>query len=131
MGTMANGHQLEEMIRDKVERGVLPRTLLTRVGGGLGAGELCSACGKPVTDREPIVHGSGVDLHGEQVVRFHIECYYLWVEANRKRPTRASNSHATEKKPSQVTAKIASGAAEGREPGRVTAADSPSQPEAQ
>jgi len=98
MSAMTNGHQLEEMIRDKVTRGLLPRAMLPKLGGGLGSGELCSACGQPVTDREPVVHGSGIDLHGEQLVRFHIECYYLWVEANRKRPTRASNPHAPDQK---------------------------------
>ena len=89
MKTTVNGHQLKEMIRDKVARGLLPRAPLPKTGGALGRGEPCSGCGQPVTDREPVVEGTVSDLNGEQIIQFHIECYYLWVEANRKRGTLA------------------------------------------
>jgi len=84
-----------------------------------------------VTGQEPVVDGSANDLHGEQTIQFHVECYYFWVEANRKRPTRAGNSQATDQNGSQVNGRVPPSAVEDVDAAPVVRVADSSSPEVQ
>jgi len=86
------------LIRDKLDRGLLPVYPIPRFWGRAGKGELCSACEEPVGPFEPLIEGTGDEdagarpwaaeslYHGASI-QFHIECFFLWARARRHVPS--------------------------------------------
>jgi hypothetical protein len=69
-----------QKIRDKVERGALPRTPPARMFAGYGRGELCGGCDHPIQPDDieyEFVNG--------KMIRMHIGCAALWQAERRRR----------------------------------------------
>jgi hypothetical protein len=71
---------LADLVRKKVNAGVLPLDAPVKTWICLGSGRLCAACGKAIhfTEYEPQYTGN------RAAVRLHVGCHALW-EAERRR----------------------------------------------
>ena len=72
---------LAEMVRGKVDGGVLPLEAPVKLWAGKGRGAPCTACDEPIlrtqAEYEP-------QYDGRAPIRLHIGCHGLW-EAERRR----------------------------------------------
>jgi hypothetical protein len=66
---------LRTIIRGKLVDGRLPLTAITRVWGGYGNGEECTACELIIRKDQFVMEGMG---ETKTPVQFHLECFYLW-----------------------------------------------------
>lgn len=74
-------HELElrKTALERMERGLLPRTIPKTIWAGGGSGQPCSLCDQVIagTDMEyelPEPDGGG----GQRIVRLHLRCHALW-----------------------------------------------------
>lgn len=79
---------LRAIARERIAKGQLPCERSSRIFGGLGSGQLCSLCDKPIA-RYQVEYE--IELK-EATFRFHTICHYMWelecanVESSRKNP---------------------------------------------
>ena len=74
---------LADIVRAKVERGVLPLETPPKLWVGIGRGEVCTACEKPILPAQSeyeVEHGDG-----RAPIRLHIGCHGLWQAELRRR----------------------------------------------
>ena len=71
---------LADLVREKVDAGVLPLEAPAKIWICLGSGRLCAACGQSIlfTEYEPLYNDN------RAAIRFHAGCLGLW-EAERRR----------------------------------------------
>jgi hypothetical protein len=71
---------LADLVRKKVNAGVLPLDAPVKIWICLGSGRLCAACGKAIlfTEYEPQYNDN------RTAIQFHVGCHALW-EAERRR----------------------------------------------
>ena len=72
--------ELRMTIREKLERGALPREKCQVTWFGPGAGDACVACGREISRH-------GIECECEQavggVLRFHQSCFAVWDDERR------------------------------------------------
>jgi hypothetical protein len=74
---------LGDVIRDKLDAGLLPRQPAQTASRAYGDGQPCSACGVTIL---PVQAKYELDLHdGSTTYRFHLGCYGLWQAECRRR----------------------------------------------
>jgi hypothetical protein len=74
---------LAEIVRKKLDAGVLPRDQPLKVWAGIGSGKRCSACETPIPHSRTEYEAEYYDAR--PAIRFHAGCYETW-EAERSRP---------------------------------------------
>jgi len=79
---VAMSKSLAEIVRDKVDSGVLPLDAPVKLWAGLGSGQRCSVCEQPILAAQAEYEPQYDD--GRAVIRFHAGCHGLW-EAERRR----------------------------------------------
>jgi hypothetical protein len=73
--------RLVEIIRDKLDAGLLPRRQTVKTWAGYGRSQPCSACDAPILPTQTEYEFDG---GARPAYRFHVGCYGLW-EAERRR----------------------------------------------
>ena len=71
---------LRILIRTKISDGRLAVDYVPRMSSGVGRGEPCLACDRPITELQMLMHGLLIEP-ATQMLRFHVRCFYLWEEA--------------------------------------------------
>jgi len=74
---------LAEIVRGKVELGVLPLETPPKLWVGIGCGETCTACEKPILPAQSEYEVEYGD--GRPAIRLHIGCHGLWQAELRRR----------------------------------------------
>ena len=73
---------LAEIVREKIDSGILPRDQPVKLLAHEGHGEPCTACEQPIfasqIEREPQYEGRGP-------IRLHVGCHGVWEEERRRR----------------------------------------------
>lgn len=75
--------QIRVKVRDKLERGVLPREKCLVTWFGRGGGDPCEACGEPVTPEQiecECEHPRG------HTIRLHQGCFVIWESERQEAP---------------------------------------------
>jgi hypothetical protein len=67
---------LADIVRDKVERGLLPRHNPGGAVGTAGSGEPCSACELAIVPADTEL---AFELPNHDVLRFHFACCTVWL----------------------------------------------------
>ena len=68
---------LRLIIRGKLADGRLPLNSISRIWGGPGKGESCSACDGIVTKGEFVIEGISLAV-GQRPLQLHVRCFWLW-----------------------------------------------------
>jgi len=71
-----------DLVRDKLDSGLLPHDGATTLWAGIGSGRTCSLCEAPILITEMEYELEYDD--GRRVILFHVSCHGLW-EAERRR----------------------------------------------
>jgi hypothetical protein len=69
--------KLRALARERVERGLLPRTKAARTWGGRGRGLLCSLCDTPILETEPEMELE-YEAPESHSIHFHLQCLSAW-----------------------------------------------------
>ncbi len=73
---------LRTLIRQKLGDGRLPFNSVPRFWGGPGDGEVCDACGKPITKQQLVMEGIASILSDrpkeKKPVQLHVTCFQIW-----------------------------------------------------
>jgi hypothetical protein len=67
---------LAEIVRDKLDAAVLPVDRPVKLWAGLGTGELCTVCERPILPAQAEYEPQYDD--GRPTIRLHMGCYGLW-----------------------------------------------------
>jgi hypothetical protein len=87
--------ELEHVARERIDEGLLPRTLPRRVWGSpRGAGELCSLCDRAISPYQSVL-----ELDGRPELQFHVACHAIWEQECRARARRAGQAQRTAESP--------------------------------
>jgi hypothetical protein len=77
-----------ETVREKLHAGVLPLDDPLKVWAGIGSGDACSACEKPILRAQTEYE---VQYYDERPpIRLHVECYGVWEVERRRRRHRSA-----------------------------------------
>jgi hypothetical protein len=75
---MSDQEDLQEVIRQKILAGDLPKEHCRMTWYGPGKGAICVACSRPITSADVEVE---CDLTRGGTLRFHRQCYEMWSAA--------------------------------------------------
>ena len=67
---------LRDVIRQRIQDGRLPRTLLIELGHGQGIGQACDACGSIIAHNQRMTVRMSAD--DWRTLRFHDDCFQMW-----------------------------------------------------
>jgi len=62
-------------VRQLIDNGRLPAVIPKRILAGYGAGDLCTACGQPITNTQVVYDIEDDRCHGRPI--FHMRCHAL------------------------------------------------------
>lgn len=79
---MAIAKKLSDIVREKIDAGVLPLDSPVKLWAGLGSGKLCTLCEQAIHPGQPEYEPQYAD--GRRVILLHAGCHGLW-EAERRR----------------------------------------------
>ena len=83
---------LRNLIRSKLESGLLPYNSIPRVWGAPGNGETCDGCDLIVAPPELLIEGIALSGDGQNAsnavdrrkpLQLHVTCFYLWDQERR------------------------------------------------
>ena len=74
---------LRTLIREKLRDGRLPLDM-TRLWGGPADGELCDACGQPITKQQLVMEGMSNRTKDAKPIHLHVTCFQIWEVEKRK-----------------------------------------------
>jgi hypothetical protein len=77
---------LRNLIKCKLESGLLPYNSIPRIWGAPGTGETCDACDRAVEQHEMVMEGislaDGVEARHvsdrRRPLQLHVRCFYFW-----------------------------------------------------
>ena len=73
---------IAEMVRDKLDTGVLPLEVPARIWAGQGTGLACEVCEQPILETE-IEYEAQYEEH--HAIRLHSRCHTVWRQEVRRR----------------------------------------------
>jgi hypothetical protein len=74
---------LAAMVREKLHAGALPLDQPLKVWAGIGGGEPCTVCEKPILGAQTQYEAEYYDER--PAFRFHVGCHGLWEDERRRR----------------------------------------------
>jgi hypothetical protein len=74
--------RLSEIVRAKMDAGVLAVDRPVKLWAGRGQGHACAVCAEPIVDAQTEYE---VQYDDGSAIKFHIECHSVWEEERRRR----------------------------------------------
>lgn len=90
-----SGHKDKELqmlrasVRERIEKGLLPRDKAARTWGGRGSGLICSLCDLSILESEPEIELEFDGAAVARALRFHLQCHSIW-DSERRAPVPGS-----------------------------------------
>jgi hypothetical protein len=80
---------LRARARERMEKGLLPRTRAAKTWGGRGSGLPCGLCDKPILEADPEMELEFEGAAAIKSLRLHLQCHSAW-DAERHVPIRGA-----------------------------------------